>query len=83
MRKQVGGTHYEDMAEGQQPLERAKAREKHEGEHERTLLASAEKYLFRYRDKCAPIKDLKKCIWYIEAMIEDIEGWDKKRLEKK
>ena len=32
------------------------------------------KYLLRFRDKGTPVKDLRKAVWYLERMIQKVEG---------
>lgn len=38
------------------------------------LDGSAQKYLWRYQLKGVPVEDLKKCRWYIDALIKKLEG---------
>jgi hypothetical protein len=34
-------------------------------------MGNAIKYLLRHQDKAAPAQDLKKCVWYVNRMIDD------------
>lgn len=38
------------------------------------LEGNAKKYLHRWRHKGRPVEDLKKAVWYLERLIQELDG---------
>jgi len=38
------------------------------------LEGNCKKYMHRYRHKCKPLEDLRKARWYLNRLIEEMEG---------
>lgn len=58
--------HYNVDPSGIEPIQIA--------EHMSFCCGNAIKYIFRHKHKGAPIKDLKKAVWYLQREIERLEN---------